>query len=1077
MRTPFIRNVILCLIGFLFFGCPGCPFFGDDEETPKSRVSLASPIPASLQSVSADNLFVDLYIYDNKKEFEVVQESELTVANGMFQFEEFRELATVKAAEDSSDFDIPEDITETFEEPETEIVLRRNREYTFVIIFQAHVGGGVLLPVAYIQKVLSFDKPSVLLWFLDEDFTFDNPADVLNDLSPNFNVNGIELPNLDADGDFASNLSELLDNTDPSDVGVYPTPDLPRCGNGIVNAEEQCDDGNTDDSDTCNALCQKAPPVITVISPIEGQSVRDVVIILAEASSEWGVRSLVLQEPSGVDDRDFSSETFQGIWDTTNLPEGDDIILSFIARDEDGRERTASFTVRVDNAPNIVSFGESATINRGSSHNLSWVVSNYSTLSIDNLDDGARRLFTPAGSTTVSPTTTTTYTLTARRTNPQGQTFTSQSTATVSVNAPPSVPVISKTPGLESGTDTLFEWNASSPGSGACSTITYSITVKRPDEGSVRGEEVFAVEGISGTSFNTTTLSGDERLEPRSDYEVQIAARDNCGLASNTGFVPFSTEDSGLVGWWRFEQSANLGLNTADTTHHNGTLTDGHGGDGTDLPAQVDGVTEDSKAMSFEDFDPYLDLGDDDGLADLEDALTVELWVNPSEEKDAYIISHGDSADGWIVMQEDNDLRISVSNGTTAAGTTVPDALSVDGWNFVSFSYDGSRIRTYINGFLKGNPALTGSVDYGDREKTLVGTSEAELGGDPPPANEFFKGLVDEVAIYNRALSSSEIRANCRRSDPGSVCAALGVPEPVFPANEITLPPNRAFISWEQVDEPTNKTIVNYTLCYVADGDISGPNDCLNSKTKTVPYHVVESLESSSEYSWKVYANYNDGSRSLSSTVWEFTTDASLIENWDFESEGGIRELDGTGSETIEEVLSTDPQSAVSIEARAKVRDIRASYNPAAIVSGGGVNGWLMQTTSISGKTQCLITTDDGGDALFFSSFGFATDDFNHVVCLYDQALGKKRIYMNNNFGDGNPSTDDEVSATGDINYTSFDVIIGGDPNHAGLSAFDGFIDEIAIYSKALSAEEIVNNFCALEVLAGTSPLPDECQQ
>lgn len=1084
MERSSARYFLLCLIGFFCFGCSWLGI-GGHKDKPKTRVSLAFALPDELKSVSETDLFASLTIYDNKKDFELVQESDLVVADGLVHFEEFQKTGLLKAAGDTSSPTGSPDTSGTFQAPAKEIVLLRKRDYTFVVLFQVHVGNGVLLPVAYIQKTVSFANSSDLLSFVHGDYTFGNSSGILNDLSADFNVNGITLPNLDLDGDASSNLSEYLDNTDPENATIYPTPDAPRCGNGILNADEQCDDGNTDDSDTCNALCQKAPPVITVISPTEGQTVKDTMIILGEAASEWGVRSLTLTEPSGIEDQDFSSETSQGVWDTTNLPEDEEETLVFLASDEEGRERTKTVTVKVDNAPNITSFGPGATINRGSSLALSWNVGNFSTLSIDNLDAGERKLFTATGSTIVAPTSTTTYTLTATRTNPQGQTFTSQSQATVTVNAQPSVPVISTTPGLKNETDTSFTWSASAAGSSNCATLTYNLIVKKPDTGSVRGETVFTSEGISGTSFNTATLSS--RLEPRSNYEVQLTARNSCGLSASTSFTPFSTLDSGLVGWWRFEASGDLGLNTADSSHHHGIVTDNFNGNGVGLPVQTGGVTADSLAMSLAGFDPYLDLGDADGLANLKDALTVELWIKPSEEKDAYVISHGDLTDGWMVMQEDKNLRVRVTNGTDITDTTVVDAFAVDGWNFVAFSYDGKRIRTYVNGFLRENPKLTGSIDYGAVglfKKTLIGTSKAELGV-LPPANKFFKGAVDEVAVYSRALSSSEVRANCRRNDPGSVCAELGVPEPVFPLNNLTLPPNKAFISWQQVDQPANKTIKDYTLCYVPDGDISGAYDCQNTTITTVTRHVIDympllnskSLLPSKSYSWKVYTNYTDRTQSTASKVWNFTTDNSLTKNWDFDSEGGTRSLTGSSSETISNILSLGAHSAVSIEARARVHDAATSIIPSAIVSGGGATGWRMQMAGVPGQILCLLPTDDPGDAIFVSSFGFITDSFNHVVCSYDQVSQSKRIHMNTDFNDNLSRDTDEASATGEINYDSTNVTIGDDPNAISgtLTPFSGLIDEVAIYDKALSTDEVLNNFCALETLAG-SPLPSVCQ-
>lgn len=1075
MRALSVRNLLLCLIAVSSFGCSKLPFVGGDEDKPRSRISMSFAVPAELEGIAESDLFADMTIYDNKRDLKVIQEADLKIENGLVQFEEYN------LPQNLTDAEVPV-ATQIVLPPDTqknEIRLITKRNYTFAITFKVHQGQGVLLPVAYIRKTVSFTKPADILTFLAPDFTYSNPGTFLNDLSVSFNIDGIDLANLDSDGDTFSNLDEVLDRTDPNDSTIFPTPGTARCGNGLVNVEEACDDGNTSDADTCNASCQKAPPVITVISPQAEQSVRDTVIILAEASSEWGVRSLALRDPSGIEDRDFSSETFQGVWDTTHLPEDQNVDLVLTGRDDDGRERTRVVPVRVNNTPDILSFGPGATINVGSSHTLTWAAANFSTLAINNLDGGERRLFTATGSTIVSPTVTTTYTLTATRTNSQGQSFTLQRQVTVAVNNAPSLPALISTPSLLSSNpvDNSFTWNASVSGSAspACSAIVYSLIVQYPSRNGVRGATVFTAEDLTQPSFNTATLTAAERLQARSDYEVQITATDNCGLSSSTAFIPFATGDAGLVGWWRFEDSGNLGRNTANPVRHTGVLTDNHPADGTHLPTQTNGPTAESDAIRFANFDPYLDLGTDAGLRDITSEITVELWINPSVSKDAYVASHGNLSDGWVVYQSGTTLQVRVSSAATTSVTTLPNTLALNAWSFVSFSYDGERVRVYVNGILRETPPLTGAIDYAGTTRTLLAASESDMGA-LPPNNRFFKGSIDEFAVYNRALSSAEMRANCRRNDSANQCVPVGAPEPIYPINNSGLAPNRAYIAWSQPDRPANRTISNYTLCYVANGNISGPDDCLNSRVETQLRHVIPgTLVTNSAYSWKVRANYTDGSRSAYSPVWLFNTDNSLIRRWDFAGEpNGVANLN-SASITDTGALPMGAQTGVSVEVRARVRDFAASFVPAAIVSGGGADGWLVQVTNNPGNIQCRITTGGAGDGQFVASTGFVTEDYNHVVCSYGQAQGAKRIYINTLFGD-NPGTDiDEAAATGLLNYSSATVTLGGDP-YSTLAPFNGFLDEVAVYNRPLSTDELRNNFCALEVQAGTTPLPENCR-
>jgi hydrogenase maturation factor HypE len=77
--------------------------------------------------------------------------------------------------------------------------------------------------------------------------------------------------------------------------------------------------------------------------------------------------------------------------------------------------------------------------------------------------------------------------------------------------------------------------------------------------------------------------------------------------------------------------------------------------------------------------------------------------------------------------------------------------LPINEWSHVATTYDGSYQRIYVNGALVATHAQQGRVN------TAAGV--LRLGGDSV-WGERFTGLMDEVRIYNRALPSTEIRAD-----------------------------------------------------------------------------------------------------------------------------------------------------------------------------------------------------------------------------------------------------------------------------------------------------------------------------
>ena len=141
-------------------------------------------------------------------------------------------------------------------------------------------------------------------------------------------------------------------------------------------------------------------------------------------------------------------------------------------------------------------------------------------------------------------------------------------------------------------------------------------------------------------------------------------------------------------------------------------------------------------------------------------AFTIEAWIAPTtfgRERSLWRTSGAMltlRADGTIVpvaVLSDEQVGF-VSSGT----------LPLDTWSHVAMTYDGSMLRLYINGAEAGSRAATG---------TLVPASPPEagiLGG-----ASAFAGTIDELRLYRRALSASEIAADM--TAPAAPAAPLAV--------------------------------------------------------------------------------------------------------------------------------------------------------------------------------------------------------------------------------------------------------------------------------------------------------------
>ena len=78
-------------------------------------------------------------------------------------------------------------------------------------------------------------------------------------------------------------------------------------------------------------------------------------------------------------------------------------------------------------------------------------------------------------------------------------------------------------------------------------------------------------------------------------------------------------------------------------------------------------------------------------------------------------------------------------------------ALAVNVWTHVAGTYDGTTVRLFINGVQTASVAVSGPI--------ATSTGPLRIGGNSI-WGEFFQGRLDEIRIYNRALSQAEIQTD-----------------------------------------------------------------------------------------------------------------------------------------------------------------------------------------------------------------------------------------------------------------------------------------------------------------------------
>jgi YD repeat-containing protein len=247
-----------------------------------------------------------------------------------------------------------------------------------------------------------------------------------------------------------------------------------------------------------------------------------------------------------------------------------------------------------------------------------------------------------------------------------------------------------------------------------------------------------------------TTMNNDKRIISQTGSYYSRDGNDDVfnegdPNAVTTASFPNGVSTDGLVGFWNLDGHAQ-DLSGYDS---HGTITNA-------MPKN--GFI--GAGYNFDGNGDFIDVGTNSALRP--DWISLEAWIYPytaSQSEDqivthnsfAYRFSYTSNGIRLLIKDPDCDQR-SVWN---EINYTVANCVSSNKWNHVVATYGTDRkIRIYVNGILKG----TSSTFTGGDGKIYYYTSSVTIGkGDITGWRRAFNGKIDEVKIYNRALTETEI--------------------------------------------------------------------------------------------------------------------------------------------------------------------------------------------------------------------------------------------------------------------------------------------------------------------------------
>src|SRR3989339_1379498 len=385
--------------------------------------------------------------------------------------------------------------------------------------------------------------------------------------------------------------------------------------------------------------------------------------------------------------------------------------------------------------------------------------------------------------------------------------------STTTSSAPPDPVLPAKINNLAAGNATkssiTLTWTATGDDGTTGSAIEYDI---RYLEGTVltSGNWDSAVQLIgepqpkaSGQS-ETYTVNG---LKEDTQYYIGIKARDEIltNWSELSNIVNLKTTSDKPSGEWKFEEGTGTTAGDTSSNNNNGTLS------GTALPVwETNGKI--GKALKFDGNGGYVSVADNSSI-DITNAITLEAWVKSE------------------VVDQDGSTRRIIDKGATYAlgasdkayfklyvGGVAKEALKTwssgdaNVWHHIVGTYDGTTMKLYQDGVEVANTSASGLISTNDNGLQIGRQSDT---------SGRFKGLINEVRIYNRALTNVEIQNHFNPPPP---------PVDNPPTINITAPANNSVVSEVVAIEgtATDDNGISKVCFYM--------NNVLKSTDTTAPY-------------------------------------------------------------------------------------------------------------------------------------------------------------------------------------------------------------------------------------------------
>jgi len=208
-----------------------------------------------------------------------------------------------------------------------------------------------------------------------------------------------------------------------------------------------------------------------------------------------------------------------------------------------------------------------------------------------------------------------------------------------------------------------------------------------------------------------------------------------------------------MVSRWKLDEI--VGTTTTPDAWGSNTGTLGDGVTTSTYPAlktEAECVT--GKCMYFDGTNDYINCGNGNNL-NISNTITIGAWIKPIADNNFRIILQKGLWNQLVVRKEsDNNLMFRLYyTDATNSGEFEPFNLTED-FQYITIVWDNSLVSNNLKGYKNG--ILEKQTTNGVGKTIFSSTGNFIIGTDG--GTEVFKGLIDDVRIYNAALSSAQIK-------------------------------------------------------------------------------------------------------------------------------------------------------------------------------------------------------------------------------------------------------------------------------------------------------------------------------